>query len=469
MDCKVFSTSAYKSKYKIELEKLKSQSQLNFIKNCQITFQDEEFADTKIAIKGQYFCFNKCVAFALKQDLLQLLQKSSEEEVRLDDQHLNEDEIKEFNILYSPEVTFIGSFDKLCLKFKVLLDSTLTETFHDVVFELKDDTKFKCHKLFVGQCSEYFKAMLFGSWLESSKGIVKIMNINKNVFQCILNFVYYAEVEMPTDIEVIDTMMAQDMLNIQGFLDVIKLHLKAYYFHFYHQPCDVCLIRLTNIYKFFMDSQILGFEELISSCDQWYIKHFAKILSNKNLLKIPKQVREIVVSKTTESINDINIIGIIKDIVKIKGSLPNVKWGVEATKLFSDIELFCLKYTCAHFKGITETPGFLFCLLEEKNIHINKMILEVMESALKGHVSINNCLEIHAQLQILSNSLEKELRINESKELSHSKSFITDAFDSVKLFVRKNLFKIQRTTAWKELDSATQKSLTMTSGFITAK
>ena len=145
MDCKVFSTSAFKSKYKIELEKLKTQSQLSFIKNCRTTFQDEEFADTKIAIKGQYFCFNKSVAFALKQDLLSLLQKSMEEEVKLDVEDLCEDEIKEFDVLYSPEETFIDSFDKLCSKFKVLLDSGLSETFHDVVFELQDGNKFKCH------------------------------------------------------------------------------------------------------------------------------------------------------------------------------------------------------------------------------------------------------------------------------------------------------------------------------------
>ena len=463
---RVLSSSAFKSKHKLEVEKLGKKKLLELINDLRVFLQNEEYADVKLNLGSQFTCFHKCIAFTLAPELLSDIQMDKYD---FAPDQLQEKDISNLALIYNPDESIINTFQdfsKIGFQFKKLLLADRSDNWCDVSFQLDDGQLFHCHKSIVSSRSHFFKAMLYGSWKESTNEIVKISAIKSDIFKCLLDYIYYANPELPEEIDIVEIMMVQDMLGIEGFKDVIMHHLRMYYFHYFHQPCELCIVRLTKIYNFLFHSQLLGYEDLVKACDQWFSKYFAKILVDKNLLKIPINVREIVVEKTLDSINPINIIGFIKDCTKAKASLPNVKWGVAATKLLDRIEANYQKIICGKFSEITIQAGFAVLFLEENNKHVSKMIFEMIETSLKEYMNVENTLTIYLQLVYLQSRINKQYHTYKDKDLSHSQQFLDNCGLLTKEFVRKNFFKVQQTKFWNDLEEHQKKELSSKSGFI---
>ena len=148
--------------------------------------------------------------------------------------------------------------------------------------------------------------------------------------------------------------------------------------------------------------------------------------------------------------------------------MPNVKWGAEASKIFSKIETSYQKIICQDFTAITIQAGFAILFLEENNKHVSKMVFEVMETSLKEYMTIENALTIHLQLAYLQMNLNKH-NIDTQPiqiDLSHSQQFMENCRKLTNEFVRKNFFKVQRTKYWKDLDEDQKNEFTSKSGFI---
>ena len=468
---KVFSSSAFKSRHDLEVEKLRTLKLIELVHNLRTSLQNEEFADVKINVGNQFTCFQKCITFALAPDIISGVVIG--EEVQIDfcpDKVTENADISYLALIYNPDESTINDsqvISKVGSKLQELLSSDATKSFSDVTFQLDDGELFHCHKSIVSSRSDFFKAMLYGSWRESNKEVVKISSIEQNVFKSLLDYIYFANPVLQEEVDIVGVMLAQDMLGIHGFHDVIKHHLRMYYFHNFHQPCDTCIVHITRMYNFLLQSQLLGYEDLVKSCDHCFSKYFAKILTNKNLLKIPTNIREFIVEVTTGSINHINVIGFIKDCMKAKATLPNVKWAVEASMLLTKIEDFYHKLVCGNFRDVTIQAGFAIIFLEENNKHISKMIFEIIEISLKKYMTVENSLDIYMQLVYLQNCIDKVYSSeNDQKDLSHSQDFVDNCKGLAKEFIRKNFVKIQRTKIWKDLDEHHKEELTSKSGFI---
>ena len=324
---KVLSSSAFKSKHKLEAGKLNKKKLLELIGDLRGFLQDEEYADVKLNLGSDLTCFHKCIAYALAPDLLLDEKASDIDQLDFEPTQLLELDISNLALIYRPDEVILNTvkdLSKVQSQFKNMLSADRSVNYSDVSFQLDDGKLFHCHKSIVSSRSQFFKAMLYGSFKESNNNIVKISAIKSDIFEVLLNYIYYASSELSEEIDIVDIMIAQDMLGINGFQDVIMHHLRMYYFHYFHQPCDLCVVNLTKTYNFLSQSQLLGYEDLVKGCDQWFNKYFAKILSNKNFLKIPVNVREIIVEKTVEAMNPTNVIGYIKAVSYTHLTLPTI-------------------------------------------------------------------------------------------------------------------------------------------------
>ena len=392
---------------------------------------------------------------------------------------LNEASVED--IIQIPNKDLKGSKDKLAAIYSAnfpvesidnpfLITSELaklleSEMYSDVVLELQDGKQFRCHKSILAARTQYFNTMFYGSWKESFDMTIKLLGFSSSVFELVLNFIYTANPELPQDIDIVDLLIAQDMLNVEGFIGVIKHHLKAHYCHFFHQPCESCLDTITSLYNLIQNSKFLGYENITESCDNWFVRNYSKIFSNRSFLKIPQNVRDSIMEKVMAAVDHVNIIGYLKECSKIKFSLPNVKWGIEASKYVTKLESHCLEFTCSKFVRITQQPAFSIILFEEKNLHISVMILEMFESALKNYMNFDNCLPIYERVYALKQQLLFHIKNEKEKDLAHSELFLKNASKVTNTFVKKNLIKIRRTKAWKEFPDEMKDELSSNAGF----
>jgi len=237
---RVKSSSAYQSKYKFEIEKLKNIKAKEMIQQFRIFFQNSDHLDVQVKLEEDIICYNKCILFSLVPDIKQLLNEASAEDII----HIPNKDLKgckgKVTALYSAilPVDSIESPFLITSEFAKLIES---EMYSDVTLELQDGKQFQCHKGVLAARTQYFNTMFYGAWKESSDTIIKLLNFSSSVFESVLNFIYTANPELPQDIDVVDLLIAQDMLNVEGFHGVIKHHLKAHYCHFFHQPCESCL------------------------------------------------------------------------------------------------------------------------------------------------------------------------------------------------------------------------------------
>jgi len=172
--------------------------------------------------------------------------------------------------------------------------------------------------------------------------------------------------------------------------------------------------------------------------------------------------------KVTTAINHVNIIGYLKECTKMRSSLPNVKWGIEASKYIDKLESHCLEFTCSNFVRITQQPAFSIILFEDRNLHISALILEMFESALKNYMDVDNCLPIYRKISGLKQDLLFHTKNEKEKDLAHSELFLENALELTNTFVKKNLFKIRRTKAWKEFPDTMKDELSSKAGFVSS-
>ncbi|GAA6066383.1 AP2-interacting clathrin-endocytosis protein isoform X1, partial [Tachysurus ichikawai] len=81
--------------------------------------------------------------------------------------------------------------------------------------------------------SQYFRAMLCGSWMESSCQCITIQGLGPDEMEVLLHFMYGAIMDLPPGSNVSQVVMAADMLGLEGLKDVAEMVLTRDYCRFF--------------------------------------------------------------------------------------------------------------------------------------------------------------------------------------------------------------------------------------------
>lgn len=447
----------------MEIEHLKSELNNELIKDIRIGLSDV-IPDTNLYFKEENcICKHSCVIKTLAPSILPVCEEGYEgfEQIFMENQVQKDKLLALYHTDKDNSSCNNNIRDLIIEDFKTLLQ---TGKYFDVKFELQNNVQFSCHKCILLSRCQYFAMMLSGNWLEKEKTVIPLKGISSNVFQLVINFIYYAEVEIPEEINLSELIVVGDMYNIKGLFKVIQFHFRSQFLHFFHAPCQFCISGSIVVYNILSKINVADYDELLQKLFKWYVTHYCKIFNNRAFSKSSKQLCEAILLKIKESINSVNIIGHFKDCNKLKSSIPNVQWGTRFRRCVEELESYLMSYAADNFAGVTSLPGFMFCLFQDKNVQMNKMLQDMFQEAVRHNISIENCLGIYIRCK----EIEKQLKFQQenSTQLQDSEEFVSEILSMSKKFIQRHLMQLQRTAKWKELDSYVKKELKTNSGFI---
>lgn len=92
---------------------------------------------------------------------------------------------------------------------------------------------FSCHRAILCARSQYFRAMLSGSWMESSRQCITLQGLGPEEMEILLQFMYGAIVDLPSRSSASQVVLAADMLGLEGLKDVVEMVLTRDYCRFF--------------------------------------------------------------------------------------------------------------------------------------------------------------------------------------------------------------------------------------------
>lgn len=97
---------------------------------------------------------------------------------------------------------------------------------------------FPCHRAILCARSQYFRAMLSGSWMESSTQDITLQGLGQEEMEVLLQFMYGAIADLPPGASASQVMLAADMLGLEGLKDVVEMVLTREYCRFFPKVVD---------------------------------------------------------------------------------------------------------------------------------------------------------------------------------------------------------------------------------------
>ncbi|KAF5909403.1 AP2-interacting clathrin-endocytosis protein-like, partial [Clarias magur] len=97
---------------------------------------------------------------------------------------------------------------------------------------------FSAHRAILCARSQYFRAMLCGSWMESSRQCITLQGLGSDEMEVLLHFMYGAIMDLPPGTNVSQVVLAADMLGLEGLKDVAEMVLTRDYCRFFPKPVE---------------------------------------------------------------------------------------------------------------------------------------------------------------------------------------------------------------------------------------
>uniref|UniRef100_A0A8C2JCY1 BTB domain-containing protein n=1 Tax=Cyprinus carpio TaxID=7962 RepID=A0A8C2JCY1_CYPCA len=150
------------------------------------------------------------------------------------------------------------------------------------------DRVFSAHRAILCARSEYFRAMLCGSWMESLCQCITLQGLGPDEMEILLHFMYGAIVDFPPGTNVSQVVLAADMLGLEGLKDVAEMVLTRDYCRFFPKPVDGVQ---RSILECLAITHSIGLQDLYCSCVRWVAEHFVKCWSERNFALLPPELQ----------------------------------------------------------------------------------------------------------------------------------------------------------------------------------
>ncbi|MEQ2182343.1 hypothetical protein GOODEAATRI_021362, partial [Goodea atripinnis] len=102
----------------------------------------------------------------------------------------------------------------------------------DITIQVAEQV-FSCHRAILCARSQYFRAMLSGSWMESSRQCITLHGLGPDEMEILLQFMYGAIMDLPSGANASQVMLAADMLGLEGLKDLVEMILTRDYCRFF--------------------------------------------------------------------------------------------------------------------------------------------------------------------------------------------------------------------------------------------
>uniref|UniRef100_A0A7N6BLA7 BTB domain-containing protein n=1 Tax=Anabas testudineus TaxID=64144 RepID=A0A7N6BLA7_ANATE len=166
------------------------------------------------------------------------------------------------------------------------LGADLLDLYHrgeqcDITIQVGEQV-FSCHRAILCARSQYFRAMLSGSWMESSRQCITLQGLGPDEMEVLLQFMYGAILDLPSGV-----VLAADMLGLEGLKDVVEMVLTRDYCRFFPKPVDGVQKTVLECLSL---THALGLQNLHLLCKRWVAEHFVKTWCERNFSLLPPEL-----------------------------------------------------------------------------------------------------------------------------------------------------------------------------------
>ncbi|XP_046905530.1 AP2-interacting clathrin-endocytosis protein isoform X2 [Hypomesus transpacificus] len=256
---------------------------------------------------------------------------------------------------------------------------------------------FRCHRAILCARSQYFRAMLSGSWMESSSQCITLQGLGPEEMEILLQFMYGAIVDLPARASASQVVLAADMLGLEGMKDVVDMVLTRDYCRFFPKPVDGVQ---KSILECMSLTHSLGLQSLHASCLRWVAEHFVKSWSERNFALLPWELQRTCLTAVTSSMSVQSVVTLLCASEQLIGCLPEVKWAKQVMALATKLQEECLAFAVAQLALVTRTAAF-HSLRRREEFTREPALLKKLCGAVRDGVTVENACDLFSAVDRL--------------------------------------------------------------------
>ncbi|XP_056315788.1 BTB/POZ domain-containing protein 8 [Danio aesculapii] len=313
------------------------------------------------------------------------------------------------------------------------------------------DRVFSAHRAILCARSQYFRAMLCGSWMESLRQCITLQGLGPEDMEILLHFMYGAILDFPPGTNVSQVVLAADMLGLEGLKDVAEMVLTRDYCRFFPKPVDGVQ---KSILECLAITHSIGLHDLYSSCVRWVAEHFVKCWSERNFALLPPELQRDCLDTVTKNMTIQSVVSVLCGSEQLIGSLPEVKWAKQVLSLASELQEECLRMVVKHLPRVTHTAAFHDLRRREEFTRDPTLMRKVCIAVREG-VTVENCCDLFTAVNRLSGDpTEVDVITNDQASQEELKPFSRELCllrTRLWTFLLQSFFAVKHTQGWESL------------------
>ncbi|XP_062412440.1 BTB/POZ domain-containing protein 8 [Sardina pilchardus] len=256
---------------------------------------------------------------------------------------------------------------------------------------------FSAHRAVLCARSQYFRAMLCGSWMESSRQSITLQGLGPDEMDVLLHFMYGAILDLPPGTNISQVVMAADMLGLEGLKDVAEMVLTRDYCRFFPKPVDGVQ---KTILECLSICQSIGLHSLYNSCLKWQAEHFVKCWCERSFALLPPDLQRDCLNAVVRSMTVQTAVTVLCGSEQLIGCLPEVKWARQVLSLTNELQEQSLHLIVTYLPQVTRTQAF-HTFRRRETFTQDPALLRKLCGAVREAVVVENCCELFVAVQQL--------------------------------------------------------------------
>ncbi|XP_033936426.1 BTB/POZ domain-containing protein 8 isoform X2 [Pseudochaenichthys georgianus] len=266
----------------------------------------------------------------------------------------------------------------------------------DITIQVAEQV-FSCHRAILCARSQYFRAMLSGSWMESSRQCITLQGLGPDEMEVLLQFMYGAIVDLPPGASASQVVLAADMLGLEGLKDVVEMVLTRDYCRFFPKPIDGVQRTVLECLSL---THALGLQNLHLLCKRWVADHYVKTWCERNFSLLSPELQAACLTALTETMTVQNAVTMLCGTEQLIGSLPEVKWAQQVRSLATQLQEESLHVIVQHLPAVIGTQAFQE-LRRREEVTREPTLLKKLCSAIREGASVDNCCDLFSAVYLL--------------------------------------------------------------------
>ncbi|XP_012737968.2 AP2-interacting clathrin-endocytosis protein isoform X2 [Fundulus heteroclitus] len=328
-----------------------------------------------------------------------------------------------------------------------LLDLYKTGEQCDITIQVAEQV-FSCHRAILCARSQYFRAMLSGSWMESSRQCITLHGLGPDEMEVLLQFMYGAIVDLPSGANASQVVLAADMLGLEGLKDVVEMTLTRDYCRFFPKPVDGVQRTVLECLSL---THALNLQNLHMLCRRWVAEHFVKAWCERNFSLLSPELQRACITAVTDTMTVRNAVTLLCGTEQLIGSLPEVKWAQHVRSMATELQEENLRFIVQHLPRVIHTQAF-HDLRRREEFTREPTLLKKLCLTVREGVTVDNCCDLFTAVHSLcEDNFDGDFHLEHQNHVEPFRQEIGTLRARLWTFLLQTSYAVRHTQGWEAL------------------